>query len=250
MLTLTLKPYPGKLVWHATNAPGAVLSLPAFWCVATGRFEANRASSKLIAKHDSLPAKVVGSSIHGRSCYLGQGTSGRHYFAKGVGWIYSAGWQPSQGSFGIVPRCVAEHERDFTLRFAELGAATVRPEAIIAHQTIPDANGGLPRKPEEVPDLDGRPAMPCMYVYSSAARWRLADLYYLAENQRRQLLGNDRQKRRWLRRLLMTLGRSSQLLHHAGGHDYSLSPHNVFCDGTRVDFEYSYLPECPITIQH
>lgn len=245
MLTLTLKPYPGDLVWHAIDAPEAVLSLPALWGAATGTFKPDRASLKSFVRHTSPFVQATGSSIHGRSCYLGQCSSGRFLFAKGVGWVHSAGWQPDHGNSGIVPHWAAEHERDFTLRFTELGVATVRPEAIIAHQTIPDANGGSPRKPEEVPDLDGKPAMPCMYVYSSTSRWRLADLYYLTECQRRHLLGNGRERREWLRHLLMTIGQSSRLLHQVGGNDYSLSPHNVFCDGTRVDFEYSYLPEMP-----
>ncbi len=219
--------------------------MPALWGAATGTFKPNVASQMSLAQHGCSPVKAIGSSIHGRSCYLGQCSLGRHYFAKGVGWVYSAGWQPDHGSFGIVPRWAAERERDIALRFAELGIVTIRPEAIIAHQIIPDANGGLPRKPQEVPDLDGKPAMPCMYVYSTTSRWRLADLYYLTENQRQKLLGDDNEQRHWLQRLLTQLGQSSRLLHRAGGHDYSLSPHNVFCDGTRVDFEYSYLPEMP-----
>jgi hypothetical protein len=144
---------------------------------------------------------------------------------------------------GIVPRWAAERERDFALRFAEIGISTVLPEAIIAHQTIPDANGGSPRRVEEVLDLDGVPALPCMYVYSAPSRWRLADLFYLTESERECVWGQN--KERWLKDLLSMLGRSSRLLHAVGGHDYSLSTHNVFCNGTRVDFEYSFLPEMP-----
>jgi len=245
MLSLRLTTHPGQLVWASPNAPKEIVSLPALWGAADGTFSLNPLARKSFPRFDVPCVSVEGSSIHGRSCYLGQCPMGRHYFAKGIGWVYSPGWEPDQGSFGIVPLWTAERERDYSLRLGEIGIKSVRPEAIIAHQIVPDTNGSPARKPEEVPDLDGKPAMPCMYVYSTTSRWRLADLYYLTDLQRREIWGEGPSRNMWLKSLLSALGHSSRLLHIAGGHDYSLSPHNVFCDGTRVDFEYSYLPDMP-----
>jgi hypothetical protein len=245
MLCLTLNAYPGRLVWASPNTPKEIASLPALWGGAEGTFAPKPTRRKGFPRFDASCISVEGSSIHGRSCYLGQCPAGRYYFSKGIGWVYSAGWQPNHGNFGIVPLWAAERERDYSFRLAEIGIASVRPEAIIAHQIIPDANAGPAHKPEAVPDLDGTPAMPCMYVYSTTSRWRLADLYYLTERQRQHIFGQGQNRNRWLRKLLSDLGRSSRLLHSAGGHDYSLSTHNAFCDGTRVDFECSYLPDMP-----
>ena len=245
MLRLTLNAHPGKLVWASPDAPKEIVSLPALWGAAEGTFAPKPTGRKGFPRLDVSCVSVEGSSIHGRSCYLGQCPAGRHYFAKGVGWVHSAGWEPSHGSMGIVPRWAAERERDFAFRFSELGITSVHPEAIIAHQVIPDTKGGSPRRPDEVPDLDGTPAMPCMYVYSAACRWRLADLFYLTEAERDSVWGTGDDREAWLKDLLSGLGRSSRLLHAAGGHDYSLSTHNAFCDGTRVDFECSYLPDMP-----
>ena len=244
MLQLAITAYPGKLLWMSPQTPHQIAALPALWAVVEGTFATPFSKCQTLEHLGELQFFGQGSSIHGRSCYLGQCQSGRHYFAKGVGWIHSAGWEPNHGSMGIVPQWAAERERDFALRFAKIGISAVCPEAIIAHQTIPDANGGSPRRADEVLDLDGIPALPCMYVYSAPSRWRLADLFYLAESERECVWGKG-QEEQWLKDLLSTLGRSSRILHAVGGHDYSLSTHNVFCDGTRVDFEYSFLPEMP-----
>jgi hypothetical protein len=131
------------------------------------------------------------------------------------------------------------------LKFAALGAPVVQPVAIITHKTIPDSRGGAARTAAEVLDLDGQPAWPSMYVYSSTARWRLADLYYLSEDERRQICGAGKEPCEWLQGLLGSVGRSCGLLHAVGGHDYSLTSHNIYCDGVRVDFEYAYLPDLP-----
>jgi hypothetical protein len=82
-----------------------------------------------------------------------------------------------------------------------------------------------------------------MYVYSSPARWRIADLAFLTDEERKTVGTND--KNQWLRALLTKLGCSCRTLHEHGGHDYSLSPHNSFTDGTRIDFEYAVLPNYP-----
>lgn len=246
MLSLSLKTSRGETVWLSDDAPASVAAMPALWGAANGTFRPSRPPEHPLPIWDGRgEVELEGSTIHGRSCYLGQDHLGRHFFAKGVGWVHSRGWEPSHGNCGVFPRWGAERERDFALKFACLGAPVVRPVAIIAHRSIPDARGGSARAAAEVLDLDGQPACPCMYVYSSAVRWRLADLCYLSEADRRQVCGRDGSLCDWLRALLGSVGRSCGLLHAAGGHDYSLTSHNVYCDGMRVDFEYAYLPALP-----
>ena len=246
MLALTLKKHPGRLLWRSTEVLDQIASLPALWGQATGTFRhVGRRPLRLIATSDGTDLQAEGMSIHGRSCHLGKGPDGRYYFAKGTGWIHFPGWEPDHGSYGILPRRTAERERDLAIRLASLGTRVVRPEAIIAHLEIPDARGGPSRQPDEVIDLDGQPAWPCVYIYSSASRWRLADLTYLSKRQRRCIWRTGRHRRTRLKEVIEGLGRQSARLHAEGGHDYALSAHNVFCDGTRVDFEQACLPEMP-----
>jgi hypothetical protein len=82
-----------------------------------------------------------------------------------------------------------------------------------------------------------------MYVYSSPVHWRIADLAFFSDKERSIIWTND--KAQWLQMLLTKLGRSCRTLHEQGGHDYSLSQHNSFTNGTRIDFEYSFLPAHP-----
>jgi hypothetical protein len=246
MLSLSLKTFPGEMLWCSDDAPQQIVTMPAIWGAATGTFRPpRRASYPLPTWGDLQELQLDSRTIHGRSCYLGQDVSGRHYFAKGIGWIYSYGWEPCFGNSGILPRWAAERERDFAIRLAAMNVSVVQPVAIIAHREVPDAQGGPARQTAEVKDLDGQPAWPSMYIYSSAARWRLADLWYLSERERLDICGGEEGCKQWLCDILTRLGESCGLLHAAGGHDYSLSAHNVFCDGTRVDFEYSYLSELP-----
>jgi hypothetical protein len=183
-------------------------------------------------------------AIHGRSCYLGfDENENRHYFAKGIGWIMSTGWEPKDGSSGILPLWAAERERDFSFEITKLGIDAVRPEAIILHRLIPDSKGKESYPAETILDLDGSPAKPCMYVYSSPTRWRIADLAFLTDERRNDIWTNN--KRQWLHALLVKLTRSCKTLHEHGGYDYSLSPHNAFTDGTRIDFEFAVLPDYP-----
>lgn len=149
----------------------------------------------------------------------------------------------------MLPQWAAERERDFSHRFAGLGVAVTQPEVIVAHTAIPDANGGPPRKPDEIADIYGHPAYPCMYVYSTVSRWRLADLYYLSDEERCAAIGGFGTCREWLRAICNVLGRSVGVLHLAGGHDQSLSTHNVFIDGTRHDFEYAWLPDLQHSVE-
>jgi hypothetical protein len=244
MLSLLLKTSKGRHIWCCSEAPEQVTAMPALWGGAIGTFRPNRGSAYLLPAWQGRDhIELEGSTIHGRSCYLGKDESGRNYFAKGTGWVFSRGWEPCHGNSGVLPRWAAERERDFALAFAALGVSVARPIAIIAHTTIPDANKSGPRLAEEVPDLNGQPARPCMYVYSSGARWRLADLHYLSDRERRRVCGDE--SRKWLHGLLSGLGRSCGLLHAADGYDSSLSGHNVFTDGSRVDFEYAVLPSLP-----
>lgn len=247
MIYLSLQSTNGSLFWHSSTAPSEILNLASFWSVSADTFcsglkNPSVFSTDTIGKFNS----ALTGSIHGRTCYLGfEHEEGRHYFAKGIGWTWSNGWSPSDGSYGIFPLWGAERERDFSFQFMEFGIDTARPEAIFLHGSIPDATNSNTHCADMISDLDGTPAKPCMYVYSSSSRWRIADLAFLSDSERDKIWNNKNDKNGWLRFLLLKLAESCRLLHRHGGHDYSLSPHNSFIDGKRIDFEYAVLPEFP-----
>jgi len=187
------------------------------------------------------------STIHGRSCYLGKDNSGYHYFTKGIGWVLSDGWKPELGSLGILPLWSAIRERKVATILKRIGLTVVEPVSIEIHSQIPYfcSNGTLSFNSNEVIDLDGSLANPSMYVYRSKSRWRLADLYFLEKNYIENLLGYYGGKEKWLASLITNLSHSVGLLHRNGGYDYSLSSHNVFVGGERLDFEYVVVNELP-----
>ena len=215
-----------------------------FWSIAAETFAAGGMAPSIFENDSAVLHLTFTGSIHGRSCYLGfDENEKRYYFAKGIGWIMSTGWEPKDGNCGVLSLWTAERERDISLELTKLGIDVVRPEAILLHGLIPDVQGRASYPAETIPDLDGTPAKPCMYVYSSPTRWRIADLAFLTEKERNVIWTNE--KSQWLRSLLSKLGRSCRILHEHGGHDYSLTPHNSFTDGTRIDFEYTVLPNYP-----
>jgi hypothetical protein len=121
----------GRLLLRSVDAPEEIVTMPVLWGAATGNFQPTRCSSRrLPSQWNYAEMHFEGSTIHGRSCYLGQDHSGQHFFAKGVGWIHSNGWEPAHGNCGVFPRWGAERERSFALSFA----------ALVVHFTI---NGGV-----------------------------------------------------------------------------------------------------------
>lgn len=247
MIRLKLQPTEGTLIWKSPTASRKINELQPFWSIAAESLSFCEMIPSIFENDncDGLNSAITGS-IHGRSCYLGfDKKEHRHYFAKGVGWTWSSGWEPKDGNSGIFPLWGAERERDISLHFTKLGISTSRPEAIFLHGLIPDSQGKRSYPADTIMDLDGTSAKPCMYVYSAPVRWRIADLSFLSDKKRDEVCSNATDKNDWLRSLLAKLGQSCRRLHDHGGYDYSLSSHNAFTDGTRIDFEYAVLPEYP-----
>lgn len=182
--------------------------------------------------------RVQTMAHHARSVYLGHDDDCFHYFAKGVGWCLAPGWHFNLGSTGILPSWAAERERDMAFRLRAIGIECPEPIAIYRYQSIPAANRLECTPASAVADLDGSPARPALYVYRHRRRYRLADIPLAPPSLKAQL-----RQEYWvtLRRLRDSILR----LQAAGGHDYSLSLHNVWDDGSRVDFEYVHLGAFP-----
>ena len=200
--------------------------------------------------HNSSAKKISQlqtASIHGRSCYLGSDNSGYHYFSKGIGWVLSDGWKPELGSLGILPLWAAIREKEIATILRRIGLNVVEPVSIEIHSLIPyfSSNGTSTLNSNTVLDLDGTLANPSMYVYRSKSRWRLSDLFFLEKEYTDKLLGYYGGKEKWLSWVISNLSHSVGLLHLYGGYDYSLSSHNVFIGGERLDFEYVVINELP-----
>jgi hypothetical protein len=235
MIELPLIDLPGTLVWSAPDAPAALTraSMP----LGIGPAHSMTGQVRSYGLESLVPGERVQSmGHHGRSCYLG--TDGKsHYFAKGVGWTIGTGWTPEHGNTGILPLWAALRERDVGQAVAALGIAVSSPVAIWELSAVPGPQGTLVAA-SDVPDLDGSPARPSVFVYRSRERWRLADLPFMGASERARV-----RDRFW--DIIETLQQSVRVLHAHGGHDYSISLHNAWIDGARVDFEYVYLPQQP-----
>lgn len=184
--------------------------------------------------------RVQTMAHHARSVYFGIGEDGYHYFGKGIGWCLDPGWEPSRGNTGILPMWAAERERNLSEALSALGWSVPTPVAIYRFDAIPPIQRTTPWVPaDEVRDLDGSPAVPALYIYRHTQRFRLMDLPLLQGSQWRDFVRNSF----W--DILDNVGRSTARLHSLGGHDYSLSLHNVWVDGSRCDFECMVLPAFP-----
>jgi hypothetical protein len=235
MIEIQLKKLTGTLVWSSNDAPLNLISepMPLGIAHALGISSTIREYSLSSLKEYSC---VQSMSHHGRSYYLGNAESW-HYFSKGGGWTLGSGWSPEHGNTGILPLWAALRERDISLKLNSLGIAVSLPVAIWELSSIVGPDNNLVPS-SQVIDLDGTPARPCVFVYQSQQRWRLADLPYVQPTFKVQLKNNF-----W--KIINRLKDSVKKLHDNGGHDYSISLHNVWVDGSRVDFEYVYLPNQP-----
>jgi len=245
MLKLKILSTSGLVHWIADEAPKEFQALDSFWMSAIDGFVSNPINDN----YGILGDVVVGASIHGRSCYLGMDVEKNYYFAKGCGWNHAFGWKPSFGSLGILPLWAGERERDVSLVLRETPINVVTPIAIALHKKIPqfgsNANNCEFIDADSIPDLDGSPANPCLFIYSSKSRWRLADLFYFSEQERHEIIFKDITPIDWFVKIIRLVSVSTGTLHKLGGYDYSLSTHNVFIDGTRLDFEYLVLNTHP-----
>ena len=235
----------GTTHWIADEIPKEIKVLGSFWVSAIDEFTSNPINDS----YGILADMVEGASIHGRSCFLGMDEYKNYYFAKGCGWNHAFGWKPSFGSLGILPLWAGERERDISLVLRETSINVVTPIAIVLHKKIPQF-GSNPNNSEfivadSIPDLDGSPANPCLFIYSSKSRWRLADLFYFSEQERHEIIFKDITPIDWFVKIIRSVSVSTGTLHKLGGYDYSLSTHNIFIDGTRLDFEYLVLNTHP-----
>jgi len=238
MLKLNLRSVLSILSWSRPGISNLVLKIPGIWCIGTSR-SIVKSDIIYLPKDWSLKSIAYSNSIHCRSCYLGF-YNGRHYFAKGTGWIHSNGWEPEHGNAGILTKRAADWEVKILTLIRTTKIKIVRPELVRTFLEIPKTIASSLRLANEVMDLDGTPANPSMYVYSSIARWRLADLFFIPKAKLVKSIFKNISPEEWLKNILQSLGKSCAILHFNGGHDYSLSTHNVFTDGTRVDFEHVF----------
>ena len=249
MLELDFIWRPATNHWAAKNAPPEISSQLAAWVVSEPRFNPDPVNYNLANVRPGQHGRCTyqTSSIHARSCYLGKDSQNNHFFAKGIGWVLADGWTPAFGSTGILPLWAAERERDIAIRLAKIGISVVEPVSILIHQSVPSygTKHSEQIESETVLDLDGTKAFPSMYIYKSRCRWRLADLPFLSSAQRYQLFDELGGVERWLQGLITQLSESVGVIHKNKGHDHSLSTHNVFLNGERLDFEYAVVDEHP-----
>jgi hypothetical protein len=249
MLDTKISFHAGEVIWLSNNAPLGMEKINAFWSSATGSFNSQVRLLKLeniLLQNSGSQVKGQSSSIHARSVYLGQDLSGMHFFAKGAGWIQSESWSSKYPSIGILPKWAAMRERDVANYLLNRNIRCAQPVAIIQHLAIPSEatiDGYI--NSEEIRDLDGGGAEPSIYIYKSHSRWRLADLPFMDPDTLKELLPIESKLNNWILELLSEIASFTATLHGIGGHDYSLSLHNIFVDGTKVDFEYVYCPDLP-----
>jgi hypothetical protein len=231
--------------WLAIETPKEIRVLGSFWVTSIGGFISNPIENS----YGISGVTVEGASIHGRSCFLGMDGDNNYYFAKGCGWNHSFGWKPSFGNLGILPLWAGEREKEISLVLKETSINVVKPIAIELHKKIPTFGSNTDNykfiDAKSISDLDGNLANPCLYIYSSKSRWRLADLFYFSEYERHEILFKETSPIDWFINIIKSVSSSTGALHKMGGYDYSLSNHNIFIDGTRLDFEYLVLNTHP-----
>lgn len=240
MFTIKTISTDGNIEWLSETAPEAVRTLETFWSIGADTFCGTEKHGSIF---DSSTGKnFVSSLLHGRSCYLGQcPQEKRHYFAKGIGWTHVNGYAIENGLYGMLSSQEAQYDRQAAEYQNSISINVIRPEAIFLHRDIPGRDGHVILASQF--DDDPLLAKPCMYVYSSPSRWRIADLQFLYDSERAVIFQPN--PKEYLRNLLNVLGQSVRMLHATGGHNWTLSSHNAFVDGTRVDFEYVKLPNVP-----
>jgi len=171
-------------------------------------------------------------------------------FAKGCGWTNGVlpGWSSELGNLGIFNGKTALREVRIAQQLHTFGLRAIKPIAVWKYEWIPEAGTGRKIPLSEILDLHGKPSEPALFVYASQQRYRVCELSMLSENHRRdvivELLANMevQSAEEYALAFAERLGTSVGLLHAAGGHNYAASPHNVFLDGTLLDFEFLFLP--------
>jgi len=248
MIDITVQWNPSETYWSSTEIISSEIVLGrSAWVYGSKELTSIVREYSVHHSSEKKISHLQTASIHGRSCYLGSDNSGYHYFSKGIGWVLSDGWKPELGSLGILPLWAAIREKEVATILRRIGLNVVEPVSIEIHSLIPhySSNGTSSLNSNTVLDLDGSLANPSMYVYRSKSRWRLSDLFFLEKEYAEKLFGYYGGKEKWLSWLISSLSHSVGLLHRNGGYDYSLSSHNVFIGGERLDFEYVVVNELP-----
>ncbi len=250
MLSIRLLWSQGICHWRSASAPLDLPGLHGAWVVGetylTNRLEKYKISEKCTKLNGSITI-VQTLSIHGRSCYLGQDENNNHYFAKGIGWVVSDGWRADLDNLGILPLWAAERERDVAIYYNKSLLSAVEPITIMGHISIPrQGSRGLDFiLADAIRDLDGSPAIPVMYIYRAKCRWRIADMPYLPGAILTEEIDNYGGMESWFTSVFENITNSVAWIHSKGGHDHTLSSHNVFISGERLDFEYAVVQDIP-----
>jgi hypothetical protein len=196
---------------------------------------------------------VYTAAHHGRSVFLSEiddGGEKLQLFAKGCGWTNGVlpGWSSELGNLGLFNGKTALREVRIAQHLHGLGLRVIEPIAVWNYDWIPEAGTGRKISPSEILDLRGSPSEPALFIYASQQRYRVCELAMLSKEHQRDVLAElfecikVRSLEEYLLAFAKRLGTSVGLLHAAGGHNYAASPHNVFLDGTLLDFEYLFLP--------
>lgn len=197
--------------------------------------------------------RTSSSPFHGRSVRIDHDLikSGQYYFAKGIGWTTCGGvlgWNPSVGNIGILTQKAATQEFKVANVLASHDLDVITPLAILSLDVPVYRNQTDYRFQEaSVLDLDQSPARPSIFVYSSPHPDRVCDLF-LMDNKKRTssleeayaLMGCTHEC--YMMTFTKNLAKNVGHLHALGGHNYASSTHNIFVNGTLVDFEYCFLP--------
>lgn len=194
---------------------------------------------------------------HGRSACLGLlpqgGAVDLYVFAKGLGWTngLTAGWTAELGNLGVFPLAGAKHEQVVATALQAAGLPVITPLEIWEYTVLPGPYGGPTIPAESVIGLDGKPARPALFVYGCSSPYRVCDLWPMTDDERESVLSQAFKSlgatnaSDYLVAMASQIGKTCGFLHSMGGHNYTASAHNLFLDGTLVDFEYCFLPEHP-----
>jgi hypothetical protein len=196
---------------------------------------------------------VYTAAHHGRSVFLSEiddGGKKLQLFAKGCGWTNGVlpGWSSELGNLGLFNGKTALREVRIAQQLHGLGLRVIEPIAVWNYDWIPEAGTGRKISPTEILDLRGSPSEPALFIYAAQQRYRVCEVAMLSEEHRKgvmvELLASMKVEspEEFVLSFAKSLGTSVGLLHAAGGHNYAASPHNIFLDGTLLDFEYLFLP--------
>lgn len=218
MFRINLYPTQGKRLWTFEAASPLVRKCSSVWCIGVSSY---RVSEKRLPLSGHSNWALATTALE-NTVYFGS-EGGRHYFGFGVGSVFGTGWKSDDP---ILSKTKAFHLKNTCKTLAEQNVDTMRAEMILAHGVIPDAENQPPHDPIEVGND------PCMFVYSTATRWRLSDLFMLNDAQRKTIFGVASEHYGWLQRFLHQLAQNWQLLQTVDKVKWKPSLPGIFIDGS------------------